>query len=283
MRSPRPDIFEFLDFRLFLAEYYRLAKEQLPHFSYRWFSKRAGFASPNFLKLVIDGDRNLSADSTERVATAVGLTAAEANFFAHLVALGQGATSEEKNAAWERIAATRRFKRARRLESDWFDYLSRWYHPAIREMTARPDFREEPAWIASQLIPAISPAQAAEALQKLLQLGLVVRDADGRLVRSDVTMTTGHEVRSLALGNYHRQMLQRAADAIETVPSDQRDMGALTVSIPASLVPELKERLQAFRERLLDLCDGADSPPDVVYQVNLQLFPLTRSRQPDEP
>lgn len=41
----KPDIFEFLDYRAFLGAYYEAAKANQPQFSYRYFSRRAGFAS----------------------------------------------------------------------------------------------------------------------------------------------------------------------------------------------------------------------------------------------
>lgn len=277
-----PDLYEYTDYRAWLGAYYDAAKVHQPSFSYRWFSRRAGFSSPNFLKLVIDGQRNLSADSIGRFAAALRLSDAEARFFADLVAFGQACTAEEKNAAWERIAASQRFRRARRIDSAYFEYLSCWYYPAIREMVARADFREDPAWIAAELLPAVKPAEAARALAVLVELGFVVRDADGRLRRGDPSVTTGHEVRSLAIGNFHRQMLARAAESIELVERSQRDISALTVAVSAERVAELKARVQAFRETLLHLCD-ADADPDVVYQLNFQVFPLTRARKRSQP
>ena len=275
-----PDIFEYLDYRKFLADYYTQAKENNRAFSYRYFSRKAGYASPNFLKLVIDGQRNISADSIERFARALKLSSAQSRFFANLVAFNQAATGEEKNQAFERVAASRRFRQARKLDRDFYVYLSHWYYPAIREMVGRRDFVEDPEWIASQLLPSIQPAQAKACLELLLELGLVSRDTTGRLTRGEASITTGHEVRSLAIGNYHRQMLTRAAESIELVKSENRDISALTVSISTDTVAELKDRIHDFRELLIDLCDR-DESPDAVYQINLQLFPLTKTRKDD--
>ncbi len=271
----RPDVFGYTDYRAFLREYYARAKENVPAFSFRYFSKKAGFKSPNFLKLVMDGDRRLGPESVERFADAMGLNRDERRFFRHLVQFGQAKRDEERNAAFERITASRRFRQARRLDAGMFRYLSRWYIPAIREMAARDDFREDPAWIAGELVPKITPQEATEALELLLDFGLLVRDAKGRLTRGDPSLTTGHEVRSLAIANYHRQMLARAADSLENTPRDKRDISALTVCIEPDTVALIKDRIHDFREGILNLCD-ADTEPDRVYQLNIQLFPLSR-------
>jgi uncharacterized protein (TIGR02147 family) len=274
MSAWRPEIFDFLDYRKYLQAYYNAAKEHNSVFSYRWFSRKAGYSSPNFLKLVIDGERNISPDSIDRFAAVLGLKASEKRFFADLVAFNQAETDKDRNMAFERVAASRRFKAARKLDHTYFQYLSNWYYPAIREMVARTDFVEDPEWIGRQLVPTVQPALVATALRLLLELGLVERSEDGRLTRGNPSISTGHEVRSLAIGNYHRQMMSRAAESIEAVGRERRDISALTVCIPLDRVSELKDRIQGFREVLLDLCDRSESP-EAVYQINFQLFPLS--------
>ena len=270
----QPDIFNYLDYREYLRDYYDTAKHAVPAFSYRYFSRRAGFSSPNYLKLVMDGTRGLTDDSTRKMIKGLALDEDEARFFANLVAFDQADGAEQKNAAFEQVSASQRFRQARRIDHSMFEYLSKWYLPAIREMAARDDFREDPVWIADQLFPPITKSQASQALDLLFELGLLIRE-DGRVSRGEPTWTTGHEVRSLAIGNYHRQMLEQAAASIEAVPRELRDLSALTVVIDRETVTELKERVHAFRESLIERCESAEGR-ELVYQIGVQLFPLSR-------
>ncbi len=50
-------------------------------------SKRAGLSSPNYLKLVMDGERNLTHEMARRFATAMRLSDDEASYFCILVNL----------------------------------------------------------------------------------------------------------------------------------------------------------------------------------------------------
>ena len=164
---------------------------------------------------------------------------------------------------------------ARRIDGELFTYLSHWYYPAVRELAARADFQDDPRWIANQLRPKISSADAGAALRLLLSLGLLVRDpANGKIVRGEPTITTEHEVRSLAAANFHRQMLERAAASIDTVPREKRDLAALTVCVRPETAALVKERIHKFREELTQLCD-ADNAGTTVYQFNVQWFPLS--------
>ncbi|MFP4600800.1 MAG: TIGR02147 family protein [Persicimonas sp.] len=274
MAEWKPDIWAYLDYRAFLRDYYEAAKQNVSAFSYRYFARKAGLSSPSFLRHVIRGERNIG-DTIDEFARGLELDDEEARFFELLVEFDQAESTDSKNQAFEKLAATRRFRQARRIDRGMFEYLSHWYYPAIREMVARPDFRDDPDWIAAELMPAIEPEQAKEALETLLDLGLVTRHRDGHLVRGEPSVTTGHEVRSLAIGNYHRQMLERAGESIERVPRDLRDLGAMTVCISKHTATDIKQRIHEFREIIFELCD-ADLCPEVVFQFNTQLFPMSR-------
>jgi uncharacterized protein (TIGR02147 family) len=274
MSDWQPNIFEYVDYREYLRDYYKAGKEHLSQFSYRYLARMAGFSSPNFFKLVMDGDRNLSNESIDKFAKALKLDEEEKRFFGDLVAFDQAEVAAERNEAFERVAASQRFRQARRIDSSMFSYLSRWYHPVIRELAARDDFRRDPDWINDKLSPSITAEEIEDSLELLFDMGLLVEDEQGRISRGDPSLTTGHEVGSLAVGNYHRQMLERAAGSIEDVPSHLRDISGQTVCINPDRVGELKERIQAFRETLLDLCDR-DPDPETVFQINFQLFPHT--------
>jgi len=270
-------VFDYLDYRAYLRAYYDAAKKRPAGFSFRTFSKRAGLRSPNFFKLIIDGERNLGKDTVAKFANALDLEGEARAFFADLVAFEQAANTAEKNRVFERIAASRRFRSARRIDGMFHDYLSHWYHPAIRELAARSDFHDDPHWIAAMLRPEISFKQAAHSLELLLGLGLVVKNTEtGRYELREPTLTTEHEVSSLGAANFHKQMIERASDSIDTVPSALRDLAALTVCVSPRVAADVKRRIHQFREAMTELCD-AETDGKVVYQLNVQWFPLSRT------
>lgn len=270
-----PSVFAYLDYRQFLKDHFAASKALKPQYSFRFFARRAGLSSSNFLKLVMDGKRNLGPPTVDKFVKALKLDAEEATFFADLVALDQAQSVADKNRAFERVAANRRFRAARRLEGPLFKYLSHWYYPAVRELAGRADFVEDPRWIAKQLMPPITTQQARAAVGTLTELGLLVADASGRLVRGDTSLTTGHEVRSIVIPAYHRQMIERAADSLERVAPEERDVSALTMCIKCSSLADLKQRVHRFREEMLERSDSEEGPQQV-YQLCIQLFPLSR-------
>src|SRR5689334_749136 len=96
-------VYGYLDYRAFLRDHYAAKKASSRAFSYRSFSKRAGVASPNYLKLVIEGKRNLSAKMAERFGHACGLDADASRYFVNLVAFNQAKTSIERAQCYDRL------------------------------------------------------------------------------------------------------------------------------------------------------------------------------------
>lgn len=277
-KTDLPSVFAFLDYRAFLEAWFAAKQAANPRFSHRAFARRAGQKSPSLLLHVMQGKRNLTQATLESFCTAMRLSATESRFFSALVELDQARTDEARNSAFNRISAERRFRDARRIDGAFYDYLSHWYIPAIRELVGREDFRDDPKWIASVLRPKIKASQARSALQTLSDLGMI-EHTDNGIRMADPTVRTSQEIQGLAVHNYHREMCARAGEAISGSKAVERHMLGVTVGIPAELVPQLKDEISGFQARLLDLCDAAVGV-ERAYQINLQLFPLSEPMEP---
>lgn len=269
------NIFGFLDYRAALRALYDHKKASEYGFSHRAFSRRAGLKSVNFLKLVMDGERNLSPDAAARFAQALGLRGREADYLCELVQYNQARTSKERSLAYERMVRLKPEREIRELDAQQSAYHESWYIPAIRELAARGDFRDDPGWIARTLEPSITLAQADKALSVLRSLGLLSADEAGTLRPVDAHVSTGLAPLGHHLADYHRTMIERAAQAIDRFPREEREIASLTLCIDDAMLPELKARLQAFRRELMQLAEQSGDRKRVV-QINFQLFPLTK-------
>jgi uncharacterized protein (TIGR02147 family) len=273
-RSRAPvDVFRYRDYREFLAAFY--AQGKAGGLSYRGFARVAGLGAPNYLKLVIDGKRNLSAEMAERFAQACRLNEESTQYFTLLVAFNQATDDVQRNALHEALSRFARFRSSQRLDLAQKEYHSSWFIPAIRELVTCAGFQEDAAWLAQQLEPSISEKEAAHALEVLQRLGLLERDDTGRLVQATRAVSTGQQASGLYIRNYHAESMQRAVHAMHHLPPEDRYISALTLSASQATLAEVRRRVIEFRQELVALCD-ADPDPSRVVQLNLQLFPLSR-------
>jgi uncharacterized protein (TIGR02147 family) len=271
----RTNIYEYMDYRTFLKDMFRFRKHKDSYFSYRYFSGKAGFSSPNFLKLVIEGKRNLTSASLAKVAKGFGFLKQEREFFENLVFMNQAKNQEEKKHYLKRMMSIKGYIKARKIEKKSYEYFSKWYNTAVREIVMFGGRNFTAEQIAETLNPKITPKEAETAINLLTELGFIKKDKDGLWVQSDPALSTGPEVKSLAIANFHREMLKLASESIERYPASERDISALTLRVNSESIAEIKRRIIEFRKELLEFGLNEEST-DQVLQINLQAFPLTK-------
>ncbi len=279
--TPTLSVFGYTDFRKYLGDFYQLRKTSVRGYSYRNFSKAAGFASPNFLKLLIDGERNLGAQAVEKCIKALQLPATMAEYFRALVRLNQSTSDTEKSALFDELVRLTPQAKRRDLQSEELRYLSHWIYPVLREMIQVSDFSDDPHWIVRRLYGRVSVEEVTGAMRFLVGQGFIKKQNDGSYVANDNIVLSGDEVRSLAVRNFHRQMLVQAEAALENLPLSEREFGALTLILPTAAMTELKEKLKAFRRELhLWSVQASDANAgDQVVQINIQMYPHTKRVQ----
>ncbi len=277
----RPIIAQYTDYRAYLRAMIAHLKVARRGFSYRSFALKAGFASPSFLKLVAEGQRNLSNDSVERVAQGLGLDRRELEAFEALVELAQAGSDAKKNRAYAKVAKMAQRDPVRRLETDQLEAYSSWFVFVLRELAGLPDFCEDPEWLASRLRFKVRPEEVKRGLDVLERLELLVRDEDGRLQPKERNLTSGPEVRTLAVRNFHRGMLERAIQSLDLVPVPQRNITGVTVSLNRRQYARVVELVQTLRAEVLAVAEATepDDEPPQVHQLTFALVPLTQERK----
>lgn len=270
-----PDILQYSNYRTYLLDFYEFKKIQQPIFSHRYFAQKAGISSPNYLKLVMDGQRNLTKKTLVKFQAALGLKGKRGEFFENLVFFNQASTLAERNLYYANILKVRAKVGIQKLEEAEYQLFSDWRHIVVRELVALKGFRPDAKWISKKMGSGVSEKDAEESIQLLSALGLLKKSANS-LKQTNTNITTSDEVRSLLVKNYHRQMLQLAMSALERFPAANRDVSSITIPIHAKDLPKIKEHLQLMRKEILNMAAEPNEGDDIV-QINMQLFPLTAS------
>jgi uncharacterized protein (TIGR02147 family) len=276
---PAPSVYAYLDYRAFLRAWMEHRKREDPTYSYATFA-RAGGGSKAALANVLTGARTPRPETLDSFANAMGLLSGERNYLGLLVDLASAPDVTTRRAVLDRILATERYHQMRQAEkeppADLERYLEFWYIPVIREMARMPGFRADPAWICRQLDPPIREAEAADALTRLLELGLLVLADDGTVTLRELRFRTPPETSRDAVMRFQREVLP---DLIRNIDPDRpagRHLLTSTILIETRQIPEAKAILNAANEQLLTLADANRPTTDAqVFQVSFQLLPMT--------
>lgn len=103
-----PDIYQYIDYRLFLRDAYLALKQSRPSgFTHRRIGQKGGF-DPGLFSKVIQGQRNISDKLVPGFCKAFGLAGQEARYFHVLVRYGQADAEAERRGLAEELAALQR-------------------------------------------------------------------------------------------------------------------------------------------------------------------------------
>jgi uncharacterized protein (TIGR02147 family) len=267
-----PKVFDYLDYRQFLRASYEAGKAANRSMTHRFIERRAGLKSAGHFSQILKGRCNVSPRVSARLAEVFKLKKREAEYFEALVFFNQAGSGEEKKRYFERLLAFRG-ARHKKIEKDQHAFYSKWYFSAVREILDLEPFRGDYKSLGARLRPPIGVEEAREAMQLLLRLGLVRKQGNGGMAKSDAVVTSGYPVESKFLRAYQLEILDRTREALDRFPKELRNFSTLTVTLSAEEFAVLLEELRAFRGRVLEMAKRCRNP-DRIYQCNFQLFPL---------
>jgi uncharacterized protein (TIGR02147 family) len=269
------NIYNYTSYRLFLKEYYE-ERKALEGYTYRDFSKETGMNSSSWLMHLVRGTKNLSEDTSARIAKALHFNRHETEYFDLLVHFTQAQDSETKNFFFHKILDLKKKLKIIRIGEEQYEYYTKWYYPVIRSLVSKVEWNDDFGILAKKLLPPITESEAKKSVVLLEKLGFIEKNMSGKWVQKNDVISTGDEVMSLNVVNYHKQVTRLAENAFDLSSKEWRDISSLTLGINRDDVKAIKAKIQQFRKEIMEIARASDEA-DRVYQLNFHFFPVSKS------
>lgn len=264
-------LYEAEDYRTWMRERYEERKRIQPNFSYRFMAIRLEMDAGQLVK-ILQGKLHLVPQKIPMVAKLFGLDARSERFFEALVRFGKATGTQEISRRWDEIQSLREVQ-SRELEQDQYEFYSTWLPTAVRGVLSLGEPDQTPKAIGDRIVPRVDAPEVERSLALLERLGLVARDGGGWTL-AHKHIRTGDLWRQKTVRRFQIDTMRLATEALESIPAKRRDISTLTLTLAEKDLPLLKERVAEFRRDLVRLAEESD-PADSVYQVNVQVFPMT--------
>ncbi|HEX2949159.1 MAG TPA: TIGR02147 family protein [Armatimonadota bacterium] len=270
------NVFEYTDYRKFLNDYYREQKARDGQFTVRYIAEKVGFRSASFFSQLIRGRSNISMELLQKFCDFICFSQTEREYFVTLVNYNQTRDHAQKKVLFEKLISFKHAK-IRTVDARLYELYDKWYYTAIRELLYFHPFSGDYKALARLLIPSISQAEARRAIRRLEKWQLIIKDNQGRFVRSDnQSITTGLDAQSFYINNFQMAALDLAKAAIDLFPRESRSFSTLTMSLSSDGYQKIEAEIHRFRRQILAIAE-ADVNEDRVYQMNVQMFPMSKS------
>jgi uncharacterized protein (TIGR02147 family) len=266
-------LFDYLDYREFLRDFFLEQKRNHFYYSFRYLAQKVSL-DPAHIARVFQCKRHLSEKSLAPFISLCKFTDDEKRYFERLFTFNMARSERAAKQAFEELLSCCGVK-SKTIRPEQYRFYTKWYYTAVRALIAMQPFAPRNyAAIARSLSPQITASEAKDAVRLLLQLGLIDIGPDKFLRAVDTHITTGLQWRSLAVNAFQRETIKLAGESIERHPREARDISTVTVGIKKSRMDEIRQRIADFRTSIMHIAEE-DTDPDDIYQLNIQLFPLT--------
>lgn len=267
-------VYDYQNYRLFLSDFLNEKKQLDKGFSQREILKKMEISSTGFLSNVLSGRNNLTTTQVATLCKILKLKIGEANYFETLVLFTQSKTIDEKNTYFSRMVKLHKAK-FKSLKPSQMSLFAKWHYAVIRELIYFVNFTDDYKALAKKIDPSITPGDAKEAIEELEKIGLIAKDKLGVYRQKRGIVSTGDEIRSFHVARFQADTMKYAQRALDTVPSNERDISVLTLKLSDNMMKHMKSEIQMFRKKLLRMAE-VDANQSHVYQCNINFFPVTR-------
>lgn len=266
-----PNIFSYFDSSKYLRDYYTARHEFDPRFSYKFIQEKTG-VDPGYMVKVFQGKKHLAQKSVDSFVNMMKLKPREAEYLKLLVLFSKAKSNEEIKVLFEKMLPYVELG-ARKIESQAYEYYTKWYYAAIREVLAYFPFDGEYTSLAKMTVPEISAHEAKKAVALLLDLSIVKKNNQGRYGLTSRFITSGEEWQSIAIRQFQKDTIMLAHRALDNIDKDKRDISTVTMTLSENGFARAREKLKAFRREMLELAHEEENA-DAAYHLNLQLIPI---------
>jgi uncharacterized protein (TIGR02147 family) len=272
MNKTTLSIYEYNDFRRYLADFQKIMVQTDKSFSASNICRQLGMPNTrSYFADVLKG-KQVTDTFVDRFARLLRLSIEETRFFRVLVSFNQADTAEQKEWYFEQLISLNRTPK-RVVDPQTYLFYKEWHHTAVWAVLDIIDFRNSYTDLAKKLSPQITSKQALESIILLKKLGLIKKNEKGFFKPVDRSLTTGSYVKDALISQYQVKCLDLAKHAIVKDMQEPKNFSTMTLRISKDAYKVLEKRLQSFKAEMRSIAHKDEKTAEVVYQVNIQVFP----------
>lgn len=273
-----PDLSQYLDYRSYLEDFLKYKRSQklgIRKYSPSDFAAAANLKSPQYLKLVINRQRNLSVDGAQKFCMALSLNKEDCHEFLLLVQYNQATEPKERYDFLEKLAE-HRAKNVKNIKS------AHWLKVIVYSICEGIGGRYTLTELKDLIGDKCKINQLQTALTEMLEDRAIRSETVGDIIyyaKSPGQSTLSNDIPLDVIKKIQSDLLLLGLESLFSDSPNERDLGSFSIALTKPEYEDTKFEIRKFRKSLLRnlLMKREQSHGDQVYQVQFQIFPVTKT------
>ena len=268
----KQSITEYLDYRDYLVDFYKEKRADSSYFTYRFIASKVGVDASHIAK-IFSKKRHVPDKSVSTFIDLCKFNKRDAECFRLLIKFNKAKTEKESKQWYECILALKDVT-AVTVDKAQYEFFNKWYYIAVLVLLEFHEFDGDYKWLAHKVTPQITENEAKQAIELLVELDLIKKYQNGNYRPTNKNITTGDTIRQVAIKNHQQETMKMASESLFRHKLQDRNISTVTLAIDHKDLPAIDEIIDQFRQTLMRHSEET-TKPDSVYQLNVQLFPMT--------
>ena len=278
MQKKLPDLYAYIDYKKYLADYYTKRKAVDRSFTHTYICRRLGqLHSNSCFTNVINGRMSLTPTFIDRFIELLELSSDESKFFRALVNYNQTKSPQEKEFFFDQLVRLNRTPH-RIIDSNSYNFYKEWYHSALRAVLEIIDFKDDYKMLATSLFPPITVKEARGSIDLLIKLGLIAPNSQGFWKPTEKVLITGDSVKDAVIKQFQMKCLDHAKNILANQDVTMNRNVTMTISLSSKAHERIMERIKQFKSELRSIVHKDEFPATDVFHLNLNFFPMSSRR-----
>lgn len=272
------DIFDYLNYRKYLNDYYDFRKKESNHFSLRSFGRMVDIDA-SYLSKILKEQRHVASRSIDILSDYLKLSGLRKKYFKILIDFNKCNGEDQKRELFEKLLSMRS-NHTKKLDDSQFAYYQKWYYSALRNLLEFYPFYEGDDYgkLGAQLSPPISANLAKSSVGLLKTLNLIEKNKDGRYILTDYSISSGDSWNSLAVADFQKETIKLSYESLKRHKKEERDISTVTMNITEDEFVLIRDMIKNMRSNIINVANKVEDP-DRVFQLNIQMIPLSQKKK----
>jgi uncharacterized protein (TIGR02147 family) len=266
------NLFEYLDFRLYMRDYYLMRKHLNPHYSYQYITQKYNLGSRSHFYDVLHG-RVLTAKYLAKYLLIFEFNSErEKEYFSALVHYNQSSSREDQEKAFATMVRSSEKLRTMSLDGQSISLFSHWYLPIIYQAMEIYSGQSSLDEIYSGCSVHISENEFLTGVQLLKENNWISYQENAGWQLRHHHLRLDKRDNNIFLQNYHYSLLEEGRKHYLNKEEGQ-NLLSVSVGIEKEQLGEVQKILKEAQQKI-SLLSRKNDKGEELWQVNIQLFQL---------
>lgn len=260
-----------------LAKFYEIKKRDNPRFSLKFLSEKLAL-SKSYTHQILKGDRTPPLSVVDELCKVLDVDDVSKDLLINQLFAKKGLIRNRAKSALEKVKIELDSKKNwRAISKNEINLIRNWHYIPILECTLLKDYDGTAKFISEKL--SLEQSMVLAAFEDLKKCGYLIKNKKNHLVKAFKFIEFNSKISRTDIRNFHKASLNKVVDSLIHKTTDEdvelRQINHFLMSCRRRDIPLIKQKLAAFAKELTEEFGGQETP-DEIYQLGLQLIPLTK-------